>query len=201
MKKLLLATILFILISIFNPLSIFAANGEMPAVQTEQLPSKILQASPSTLQVEKLPSSEYILPYPGILPGHPLYILKNFRDSILELLISDPARKIEFYILQSDKEMSASQLLSTDGKNMYLKQTLEHATMYKEKALSQATAIKSQGKEIPSFLIERLTRSMQKQLDIVIELEKKMDSDIKNILQSQQEKLHTLIANIDSLKK
>ncbi len=201
MKKLLIVVTVFVLIFILGPVPVSASNGEMPALQTEQLPPSVLQASPSTLQVTQQSSSEYVLPYPGILPDHPLYTLKNFRDSILELLISDPARKIDFYILQSDKEISAAQLLSVNGKNAYVKQTVEHATVYKEKALLQAKAIKSQGKEVPSFLIERLTHSIQKQNDIIIELVQNSDADTKKILQLQQEKLHALIADIDSLKK
>ena len=41
---------------------------------------------------------KYELPYPGILPDNPLYFLKQIRDWIMERLITDPLKKIEFYM-------------------------------------------------------------------------------------------------------
>ncbi|PIZ98613.1 MAG: hypothetical protein COX78_02915, partial [Candidatus Levybacteria bacterium CG_4_10_14_0_2_um_filter_35_8] len=49
----------------------------------------------------------YELPYPGLLPDHPLYFLKMTRDKIIGFFISDPIKKAEFDILQSDKRLSA----------------------------------------------------------------------------------------------
>lgn len=48
----------------------------------------------------------YTLPYPGILPDHPLYFLKSFRDAILSRLISNPVKKFEFDLLQADKKLN-----------------------------------------------------------------------------------------------
>lgn len=61
-------------------------------------------------------SIDYILPYPGILPGHPFYKLKIARDKLQELLISSPSRKVEFYHRQADKGMFATLLLAEKGK-------------------------------------------------------------------------------------
>jgi len=49
----------------------------------------------------------YELPYPGLLPDHPLYFLKMVRDKIIGFFISDPIKKAEFDVLQSDKRLSA----------------------------------------------------------------------------------------------
>jgi len=49
----------------------------------------------------------YELPYPGLLPDHPLYFLKMTRDKIIGFFISDPIKKAEFDVLQSDKRLSA----------------------------------------------------------------------------------------------
>lgn len=53
----------------------------------------------------------YDLAFPGILPDNPLYKLKVLRDKISEALISDPKKKIEFYLLQADKGILASAIL------------------------------------------------------------------------------------------
>src|SRR3989344_5053703 len=54
---------------------------------------------------------DYNLAYPGMLPDSPLYKLKVVRDKITEKLINDPAKKIEFYLLQTDKQILATSML------------------------------------------------------------------------------------------
>jgi hypothetical protein len=58
----------------------------------------------------------YTLPYPGILPDHPLYFVKQLRDTVLSLLISNPVRKVKFYILMADKHLSMGVVLKEKGK-------------------------------------------------------------------------------------
>ncbi len=145
-------------------------------------------------------SDEYMLPYPGILPDHPLYIFKKFRDSILEMLISDSVRKVEFYILQSDKEISAADFLRMKNKNTYITQSIDRAIGFKQKAISQAKEIKKQGKEIPGFLVEKLTHSIRKQADIQRSLEEKSEKSDAQFFASSLGKLSTIKADIDSLK-
>lgn len=59
---------------------------------------------------------KYNLAYPGILPDHPLHKLKVLRDKISAVLISDPRKKIDFYLLQADKGILASAMLVDKGK-------------------------------------------------------------------------------------
>jgi len=59
----------------------------------------------------------YSLPYPGILPDHPLYFLKTVRDFILSKLISSPVKKVEFDLLQADKKLNMSIFLKMKAKN------------------------------------------------------------------------------------
>lgn len=53
----------------------------------------------------------YNLPYPGILPDHPLYTLKRIRDWILLKLTKDPVKKIEVRLLLSDKKLVMGEIL------------------------------------------------------------------------------------------
>lgn len=69
----------------------------------------INQASPSA-------PIKYDLAYPGILPDHPLYKLKVLRDRISISLMSDPLKKIEFYLLQTDKGILAAAMLVDKNK-------------------------------------------------------------------------------------
>src|SRR3989344_4236916 len=68
-------------------------------------------------------SSSYQLAYPGILPDHPLYKLKVLRDKLIPLFISNPQKKVEFYLLQTDKGISATDILVKKGKIDLAKET------------------------------------------------------------------------------
>src|SRR3989344_6947435 len=77
-------------------------------------PQKVLaQNSQNATESAKI---EYYLAYPGILPDHPLYKLKVLRDKITPLLIQDPLKKADFYLLQSDKGILATAMLVDKNK-------------------------------------------------------------------------------------
>src|SRR3990167_744470 len=67
-----------------------------------------------TLTKEKI---QYDLPYPGILPDHPLYVFKTTRDKILEFFTRGNIKKAELYLLFSDKRAKMSQELAKKGKS------------------------------------------------------------------------------------
>jgi len=54
---------------------------------------------------------DYQLPYPGILPDHPLYTFKKLRDWLLITFNRHPLKKAELYLLFSDKKIGMSDLL------------------------------------------------------------------------------------------
>jgi hypothetical protein len=62
----------------------------------------------------------YKLPYPGILPNHPLYRIKEFRDNLLERLTRDPIKKVELHLLFADKKIAAAQFLADNHKDWEL---------------------------------------------------------------------------------
>lgn len=66
---------------------------------------------------------KYDLAYPGILPDHPLYKLKVLRDKISLTFISDPRKKIDFYLLQADKGILATAMLIDKNKISLAEQT------------------------------------------------------------------------------
>lgn len=67
---------------------------------------------PNKIQAQVIPTPVvYNLPYPGILPDHPLYTLKRIRDWILLKLTKDPVKKIEVRLLLSDKKLVMGEIL------------------------------------------------------------------------------------------
>ena len=107
--------VLFIIISLALLASGVSAQSPKvtPAITSEASASPTEKgfAAPAT----ETQTEEYILPYPGILLDHPLYFLKNLRDQVMEFLISDPTKKAEFSLLQSDKFLAMSQAYVDKG--------------------------------------------------------------------------------------
>ena len=54
---------------------------------------------------------DYKLPYPGLLPDHPLYPIKKIRDKILYILNPSPIKKIELNLLFADKKIGMAESL------------------------------------------------------------------------------------------
>lgn len=110
---------------------------------------------------------DYLLPYPGILPDHPLYFLKALRDRILEGLIVDPLRKAEFYILQADKRLNMGLFFNNQGKNTQMEEVISKGEKYMEKAVSGLVALKTTGVQIPASVVDRLEKSLVKHTQIL----------------------------------
>ncbi len=143
--------------------------------------------------------SEYVLPYPGMLADNPLYFLKKLRDKILENLIADPVRKIEFYVLQSDKELSAGILLGAKDKQTLVVESFTHAGLYIEQAVKRASDMISQGKDV-SYIVDRLGNSLDKHEELLNDFVAKATEDQKANLKSDQELVNKLQAYVTSIK-
>src|SRR3989344_2381375 len=94
-----LATLLFFTISLFQIHYVHAK--ETSQLATESAKIKIV---------------EYDLAYPGILPDHFLYKLKVLRDKLTVILINDPRKKADYYLLQADKGILATAMLIDQNK-------------------------------------------------------------------------------------
>lgn len=142
---------------------------------------------PVGVAVEK--KSEYLLPFPGILPDHPLYFLKQVRDGIMDRLIVDPLRKAEFHVLQADKRLNMGKLLIEQGKGSLAEVTISKGENYIQRAVSGLAAFKSTGRPVPANLIDRLTRSMEKHVEVLRELGLTGPFEFVKNLQGEVEKL------------
>lgn len=85
---------------------------------------------PSSTYAQEMPTPtpspmfvKYDLAYPGILPDNPLYKLKVLRDKISLGLISQPQKKVDFYLLQADKGILATAMLVDKKKIDLAKET------------------------------------------------------------------------------
>lgn len=78
---------------------------------------KAQEISPTPTSDKAIPAKiEYDLAFPGILPDHPLYKLKVLRDKVISASIFNPAKKIEYLLLQTDKGILAAAILIDKNK-------------------------------------------------------------------------------------
>lgn len=126
--------------------------------------------APTTTAMEKVKKEEYLLPYPGLLPDNPLYIMKKVRDFILDKLIVDPIRKTEFYVLQADKRLNMGIFLETKGKKALAEETISKGEKYMHKAVGNFVALRREGKEVPGHVTDRLEKSLAKHVEVLEEM-------------------------------
>ena len=150
--------LLFFLLSVLFPSKILGVSPKPTPVPTSAV--IIVEDQEAIPSFEKKP--EYILPYPGILPNHPLYVIKRFRDFILDRLIVDPVRKTEFTILQADKRLAMGILLIDKGDAVLAEEIISKGEKYLYKGIQLLIEEKKLGKEVPSYVLERLDASLQK---------------------------------------
>lgn len=198
MKKIFLFSLTVFVLSLLS-MPVHAQTTRIALV----LPS---QATPTTSNAGVLqdatvkPKVEYQLPFPGILPDNPLYMLKVARDRIMELLIAEPVRKTEFYILQADKRLGMGVQLLEKGNSALAETTLSKGETYMDKAVSTAVNYKTSGKEIPGYLVDRLSRSLMKHNEVLSEEVVKASETIKPALSGFLETVKKLQTEAEKLK-
>lgn len=112
----------------------------------------------------------YELPYPGILPDHPLYFFKAVRDRIMDFSTRDKLKKVELYILFSDKRAKMAQLLTYKGKIDQAITTMSKGEKYFIKIPKLLRTSKEQGVSPQQELINKAKASNDKHREIIQEL-------------------------------
>lgn len=118
-------------------------------------PNAVALADDSSMSATVSPTvamttTNYTLPYPGILPDNPLYFFKVVRDNIVIFFISDPLKKSAFFLLQSDKRVAASWYLLKEGnaKDELALTTLAKSTNYLSQAVGQLPNASQSGENV-----------------------------------------------------
>lgn len=141
------------------------------------------QAQQTVMRQERV---VYNLPYPGLLPDHPLYFLKAIRDRFLDVTTRDYLKKAELYLLLSDKRVAMALALADDGKDNLAISTLSKAEKYFLKIPPLLQTSKKQGVTATAELVERLKLSNSKHRMVASELLKKLPqgrgNEIKEIM-------------------
>jgi len=126
-------------------------------------------AQPATPSATPSSSVDYALPYPGILPDHPLFFLKTVRDKILILFTRDKMKKSQLYLLLADKHLVMGQLLWEKNKFELGNSSLNKAENYLLQSVLTLT-IDSEGEKNAQGVVDKLELAVKKHGEILLEL-------------------------------
>jgi len=119
--------------------------------------------------VTPTPSLEYVLPYPGILPDHPLYFLKVIRDRILLFFTYNHLKRSNLNLLLADKRLVMGQLLWEKGIIDLSISTFSKAEKYLLSAAVELATLKKQN-SLPPGLADKLELAAKKHEEIITKL-------------------------------
>ena len=141
---------------------------------------------------------EYQLPYPGLLPGSPLYPLKKLRDKIIEILTTDPLKKAEFFLLQSDKNLKTGVMLVERGEGKTAESTISKGENYFEQAIGKIISAKEEQANIDEVL-GRTKLSAMKHQEVIKDLINKTKGEIKSGLEKSLKRSQDFEKRLDEL--
>lgn len=143
---------------------------------------------------------EYTLPYPGILPGHPLYFLKMARDRVLGWFITDPLKKAEYNLLMADKRLNSGLFLLEKGQTTLAESTFSKGEKYLEKALDEAQKAKAAGHDTTA-LMSRLSLATLKHQEVLSEVLEKVPEPAKAGIREALEKSQKGIERVREVQR
>ncbi len=129
---------------------------------------------------------DYSLPYPGILPDHPLYWIKMVRDRIRLLLTRDPRSRYDLMILYADKRLGAGQALILGNQPKLGVSTITKAEKYLFQAVSEFAALNQNEGDQPER-VNQLIKILLKHQEIIKPLIDRVPDEDKKAL---EEALH-----------
>ncbi|MBU1327153.1 hypothetical protein KKB64_04785 [Patescibacteria group bacterium] len=167
------------------------AGGSVSAVDTTPVATQATSAQGA---------KEYFLPYPGILPDHPLYKIKLVRDWILERIIVDPIRKTEFYILQGDKRLNMGIALVEKGNSALAGEVISQSGNFMEQAMHTLTSIKTAGREVPLYVLEHMESALVKHNDVLETMRVNQSGSAESVIIDAQKHIQALRQDIAKVR-
>ncbi|MBI4089531.1 MAG: hypothetical protein HY424_02365 [Candidatus Levybacteria bacterium] len=144
-------------------------------------------------------SINYELPYPGLLPDNPLYVLRVIRDRTVGFLISSSLKKAEFNLLQADKRLNAGIYLFNKNKIPLSFSTISKAENYFEEAIEKIKQARKEGMNITE-IVNKLRDAAKKHEEVLISLGDRSPKNFKNNFESLRERVVEFQKEVRKLK-
>lgn len=183
--KIRVAGLVFALILFFSVASLSFAKDLIPS------------SSPSATPTPKVEKVNYELPYPGLLPDNPLYMLKAARDRVIQFLISDPVKKAEFNLLSSDKRTNTGYYLINKNKDEMGVLYISKGNNYMHMAIQDAKNSGEKGKT----LMDKIKPSIKKHEEVIKSVLSKVDKTNRTKLNNELKRLREFETLINGKKK
>lgn len=176
-------------------------NLASPAASPKDGLSVPVAQPPTAIPTADTAAVDYSLPYPGILPDHPLYFLKVLRDRILDKLIRDPQRKVEYYLLMADKRLNMGIYLENKEKPQLAETTVSKGEKYFAKGTALLERLISEGKiSSTSELLGEYRKAARKHEQVIISLKKDAPENIKSGYQTSIQLLSEQTGRLDKIQ-
>ncbi len=159
----------------------FQASFSVKAMEKEA--SASTESSPSAAVFNG--KIDYYLPYPGILPDHPLYWLKMIRDKIKLSLTNQPEARFYLLLLYADKRIGASEVLVKGRKFDLAGTTATKAEKYLWQTAEQYQKLTAAGKA-SDINKDQIKKAVAKHREILKSLLEQAEGDKSGLEQALQ---------------
>lgn len=122
---------------------------------------------------------EYYLPYPGMLPDHPLYFAKMLRDRVRLIIVKEKNKKVEMLLFYADKRIGASEVLLKGNKISLAEVTAHKAEQYMGQAISLMHEFKKEERDEHIDLWWRYYRSINTHKRLLDEMTSMLEGDAR----------------------
>lgn len=150
------------------------------------------QASPTPVH--------YDLSYPGLLPDHPFYFLKNARDTMVGFFIGQPLDKAAFALKQADKHVAAGTVVLKQKNDIQMaKESFAVSQKDIEVAIEQTLSAQKQGMPVEE-MIGKLKNECKKHQMIIEDVYYSVSVEEKKLLDDERKKAEKLVKQVSALK-
>lgn len=126
------------------------------------------------------------LPDPGRLPGHPLYFLEKWGESIGTFFTFDDMAKTERHLFLAEKRIAEVKALAEKGRSDFAERTLEQYRRQLNQALDRAEKAKKKGLDTDEVLVKISDATFKHNL-VLVEVYKKIPEKAKPAVQKAME--------------
>lgn len=164
--------------------SILKSRPEMVTLAVEE---EVMESGAVEVTENGGGKDEYPLPYPGMLPDHPLYFIKMVRDRIRLWLTRNSLERAELMLHYADKRAAASLSLAEKGEAELAVSTAVKAEIYLQRALQEAE--KAQGKGIDSGpFYGKALQAFGKHQKVLLGVQSRVPEEARSQMESAMEK-------------
>lgn len=190
---------IYLIITITSPVALVHAQEEVVETDTPVGIDTIASEGALTQSARV----DYELPYPGMLPDHPLYILKVIRDGIVKILINDSMKRARFSLLSAEKRMYAGKMLVEKKKDVLAIETIGKGNNYLSEAIAAIEVVKKQTPkhtDIRPFLLQ-FKSATEKHLEIAKDISPFIDNEAAGQFEVESERIEEFHAKAVGMLK